>query len=76
MDWVTVSNKIYNKNFPELRGRLILVDLAVMATILGISATSIYIFGDKLVNNIRVLSARREVNEITERSESDRLCSL
>ena len=38
MDWVTVSNKIYNKNFPELRGRLILVDLAVMATILGISA--------------------------------------
>ena len=42
MDWVTVSNKIYNKNFPELRGRLILVNLAVMATILGISATSIY----------------------------------
>ena len=44
MDWVTVSNKIYNKNFPELRQRLILAYLAVMATILGISATSIYIF--------------------------------
>ncbi len=44
MDWVTVSNKIYNKNFPELRRRLILVYLAVMASILGISATSIYIF--------------------------------
>ncbi len=44
MGWVTASNKIYNKDFLELRRRLMLVYLAVMATILGISATSIYIF--------------------------------
>ena len=44
MDWVTDSNKISNKEFPELRRRLMLVYLAVMATIMGISATSIYIF--------------------------------
>ncbi|MDJ0901847.1 MAG: HAMP domain-containing sensor histidine kinase [Xenococcus sp. MO_188.B8] len=44
MAWVTASNKISNMDIPELRRRLILVYLVVMATIFGISATSLYIF--------------------------------
>ncbi len=44
MDWVTVSNKTSNKDFPEVRRRLLLAYLAVMTTILSVSATSLYIF--------------------------------
>ena len=44
MDWVTVLNKISNKDFPEVRWRLMLGYLAVMATIFGVSATSLYLF--------------------------------
>ena len=44
MDWVTVSNKISNQDFPEIRRRLMLGYLAVMAAIFGVSATSLYLF--------------------------------
>lgn len=44
MDLVKVLNKISNKNFPELRQRLMLAYLAVMATIFGVSISLLYIF--------------------------------
>jgi two-component system, OmpR family, manganese sensing sensor histidine kinase len=47
MDWVIVSNKTSNQDFAKLRRRLMFAYLVVMTSIVGVSATLLYIFFER-----------------------------
>lgn len=49
-DWIMVYNKFSNQSFSYLRRRLLLAYLFVMATIIGLSGTALYIFFTRSLN--------------------------